>query len=136
MRKKASHADYLKDWQHLLATVQTVPELSGSRHKAKLEALVSQMGQVTTRRAQSQAAKQVASLELKQVVADGKDTARDLMAEMKGHFGSRSEELVQFGVLPLRPSSKARRTAPETPPTGGGPEVPTPAAGVQPANRG
>lgn len=136
MRKGTSHADYLKDWQHLLATVQAIPELAGSRHKANLETLVSQVNQATTRQAQFRAAKQVASAELKKLVTNGKDAARDLMAEMKGHFGSRSEELVQFGVLPLRPSRKARLTAPETPPLGEGPEVPTPAAGVQPANRG
>jgi len=140
MRQKTSYADYLTDWQHLLATVNAIPELSGSRHKANLETLVSQIAVLTTRQAQLQAAKQSASLDLKQLIVNGKDVARDLKVETKGHFGSRSEELVQFRVPPLRQSRKAKPGGSGTPsPTSGGatPEVPTPApvSGTQPITR-
>jgi len=140
MRRKTSYADFLADWQHLLATVNAIPELSGSRNKANLETLVSRIGQATTRQAQLLGAQQMATLEVKQLINDGKDTARDLTAEMKAHFGSRSEELVQFRVLPLRRGRKAKPGDSENPPpTSGGatPEVPTPApvSGTQPITR-
>lgn len=125
MRRKTSYADYLTDWQHLLATVNAIPELAGSRNKALLETTLSQIGQTTIRQAQLQAAKQQASLEVKQLIASGKDVARDLTAETKAHFGSRSEELVQFRVQPLRQSRKAKPVVAETP-------TPAPASGTQP----
>jgi hypothetical protein len=140
MRRKTSYADFLTDWQHLLATVNAIPELSGSRHKANLENLMSQIALLTTRQAQLQAAKQTASLDLKQLIVNGKDVERDLTAAMKAHFGSRSEELVQFRVAPLRQSRKAKPGGSETPPSNGGstPEASTPApvSGTQPITQG
>lgn len=139
MRRKTSYADYLADWQHLLATVNAIPELSGSRNKANLENLLSQLGQTTIRQAQLRAAKQQATLEAKQLFEAGKDMARDLTSETKAHFGSRSEELVQFRVLPLRQGRKAKPGVPEAPlPNGGSTESPTPApvSGTQPITQG
>ena len=139
MRPKTSYADHLTDWQHLLATVNAVPELSGSRHKANLEGLITQIAEVTTRQAQHQAAKQRASLELNQLIRNGKDAARDLKIETKAHFGSRSEDLVQFRVPPLRLSRKAKPGGSEAPlPNSGSTETPTPApvSGTQPITQG
>ena len=135
MRRKTSYAAYLTDWQHLLATVNAIPELSGSRHKAKLETILTQIAELTVRQSQLQAAKQKASLDLKQLFVDGGDVARDLKVETQGHFGTRAEELVQFRVRPLRRSRKAKPGVPETPPQGeGSTESPTPApvGGTQP----
>jgi hypothetical protein len=137
MRRNTSYADYLTDWQHLLATVNALPELASSQYKAKLETILSQIGPVTTRQAQLQAAKQEATQELQKLIAEGKDAARDLMVETKAHFGSRSEQLVQFRVRPLRERRNAKPGAPETPPPtdGSTSEVPAPVTGTQPTTQ-
>lgn len=61
--------------------------------------------------------KQLATQDLKEAIARGKDVARQIRSAAKFKLGPRNEKLVQFQVAPLRKRAPRKAAAAVKPPT-------------------
>jgi hypothetical protein len=132
MKRISSYADHFRDWKQLLLAAESQSDFADLKVKPKLEALLKRAEELSAQQNERTAAKQVASQELKAVVGQGKDLARELRAEVSARVGSRSEQLTQFRVKPVGKGTRKSKTpapqegsrgssptpAPTSPPTG------------------
>ena len=113
MSNASSYADYLADWERLLAAVNNneegLPDLMVQ--KIPLQDLLQEARDLAARQDASKAQFRVDSKRRRALVPEGRAAASRLRAALKAHFGGHSERLVQYGVAPLR----ARRTLPPDP---------------------
>lgn len=126
---KTRYADHIKEWEDLSASLATVatdlPQLDLQRNA--LTAFLSQARDLTLQQAGFQASKQKISVQLRTAMAEGMKVATALKVNLKQIYGNRNEELVKFGIQPLRsrkPQEATPTPAPEA--TGGGSPTPTP----------
>lgn len=126
MRNPTSLADYLQDWEVLLAAVDQnlddLPQLQIARNK--LEGMLEQARILVPQQAAQAAAKQSTSQQLEAVLTNGRKVATVIRFTVKEHYGNRSEKLTEFSMRPFR-----SRTVPPTLPQ---PEDPAPAAETVP----
>ena len=113
MSNASSYADYLADWERLLAAVNNneegLPDLMVQ--KIPLQDLLQEARELAARQDASKAQLRVDTKRRRALVPEGRAAASRLRAALKAHFGGHSERLVQYGVAPLR----ARRTLPPDP---------------------
>jgi hypothetical protein len=109
-----SYADILEEWRQILDGTEDQPELIDPARRAELAELLVQARGLFVLQAQHQAAKQVASRALNEVVTRGEDLARDAKAQLRGNLGTRSEMLVRFMMKPLRIGGRRSRRAPSS----------------------
>src|SRR4051812_33217193 len=76
------------------------PDIQGSLDK--LVALQAELDRLSQERDFHDARKQEATRKINEVLAEGRIVATVLQTVLKQHFGSRSEELVAFGIKPFR----------------------------------
>ena len=131
---KTRYSDHIKEWEDLSASLATVatdlPQLDPQR--TALSTFLSQARDLTLQQAGFQSSKQKISVQLRTVMAEGMKVATALKVNLKQIYGNRSEDLVKFGIQPLR-SRKAKEGTPTPAPeaTGGSP-TPTPSPASTP----
>jgi hypothetical protein len=103
MREK-SRSGQLGELQRLLAVLQVnqaeLPHLE--THRAELDALVDQAGDIFQSQAALAASKQEASQKLASLLTDSLRLATVLRFALKHFYGPTSEKLVEFGIQPFR----------------------------------
>jgi hypothetical protein len=119
MRIKTSYADFVTDWQKLIAAIDGDPDLADLKNKPLLEAQLAAVTAINARQKQHAAARQQATQELNTGLLKGKDIAIQLRAEVKSLIDPRAERLTHFDVKPIR--KKPRKAKPP----GGEPEPET-----------
>ncbi|HEY0513023.1 MAG TPA: hypothetical protein VGH73_14025 [Thermoanaerobaculia bacterium] len=118
--QKTRYADHVKDWSELTAQLAAIaadlPQLDPQR--LALEKILAQARDLTLQQANFQSAKQKASAQLRPLMTEGMKIATALRVNLKQIYGNRSEDLVKFGVQPLRTRAQvAAKPAPQTPST-------------------
>lgn len=118
-----NYAKVVQDWTQLLAATEehAAKMTDVSAERQELEQTLKKAEEVKARQESSTAARQVATQELTEVLAHGRDVAMRLRFAAKVKLGPRNEQLVQFGSAPLRKrkASTVKRRAkskPEPPP--------------------
>ncbi|MES1244181.1 MAG: hypothetical protein ABUT39_21430 [Acidobacteriota bacterium] len=121
MRNPTSLADYLQDWELLLAALEQnqgdLPQLEIAR--TKLSGLLEEARTLLPLQAAHAAAKQSTSQQLEAVLISGRKVATVIRFTIKEHYGNRNEKLTEFHLQPFR----SRTVQPTLPP----PESPAPA---------
>ena len=128
MRNPTSLADFLQDWELLLAALdqnlEDLPQLEIAR--TKLNGLLEQARILVPQQAAQAAAKQSTSEQIEAVLTSGRKVATVIRFTVKEHYGSRNQKLTEFRIPPFR-----SRTVPPTLPP---PESPAPSAEPVPAS--
>jgi hypothetical protein len=109
------------DWEKLtqsvtMETTAAAPELEFI-HK-KLQAFLEEFRQLAIEQNLHDARKQAATRRMNEILEEGRRTASALKVGLKQHLGNRNEDLVKFGIQPLR--ARKRRKNVESSPDGGG----------------
>ncbi len=115
MHKRTSIADYLQDWETLLAALEEnasdVPQTEIAR--TKLLSLLGRARSLMPLQAAQAAAKQTTSQQLDLVVTTGRKAASVIRFILKEHYGNRSEKLAEFRIQPFRSRTPLPLPAPE-----------------------
>ena len=106
--KISSFPDIVHDWEGLLTATEESPELAAAfeSQRVPLKQTLEEARSLKALQTSHAAAKQETTRQLKAVLVRGRDLAIHLRAALKGTIGPRSEELVKFGVSPLRKRSR------------------------------
>jgi outer membrane murein-binding lipoprotein Lpp len=101
----------IRQWEKLLAAVQEhAPSLpSADIHRATMEQMVGQVKDVKARQDSLQAARQATTQELEALLTKTSEASIRLRGVVKADIGPKSEQLVHFGIAPLR--KRSRRAA-------------------------
>jgi len=114
----SSYADYVQDWESLMAAVQEnvslLPNVDG--HLEELSNVVDELKQRKTVQELHAGARQKATQDLGDALELGKEAAAKLRGYVKAKLGPRNELLVRFGMAPMR-ARRSRTPAPLPPPT-------------------
>jgi hypothetical protein len=120
-----SFADHILDWQTLLLNYELNAGILAPAEPQRdaLEAILSQAQEIKARQLQHIGEKQLATQQVENITAVGREAARRLRRAIEANVGTDSELLVQFGIAPIRRRSRKKK-APVTPqpPAGGNPE--------------
>ncbi len=115
-RRHTTQSQMLGDLQVLLVALaandEDLQHLEISR--AKLERMLTQAQDATTRQANAAAIKQEATRQLQTLLIEGTRLGNALRGMLKEHYGIRAEKLAEFGIQPFRGRRRARAEAPET----------------------
>ncbi|HVG09101.1 MAG TPA: hypothetical protein VNM67_15455 [Thermoanaerobaculia bacterium] len=118
-----SYAKVVQDWKKVLAATEEhewkMPDVAQVRQQLQQE--LTKAEGAKTRQDSHTAWRQLATQELKEVLITGRDLAMRLRFAAKLGLGPRNEQLVQFGVAPLR--GRAGKPKVVLPPV---PEAPAP----------
>ncbi|HEY3567091.1 MAG TPA: hypothetical protein VGP73_04085 [Thermoanaerobaculia bacterium] len=120
MSKEPKYGATLNGWERLLASMEANPEdfKTLEDYRAKLKSMLDTARQASAQQAAMDAAKQEATKSLQALLTEGRKLATFLRGGVKQRYGDRSEKLVEFGLTPLRPKTKAKADPkpPATPP--------------------
>lgn len=147
MPEITAYADIFRDWEGLLwACIQKANLIPGLEPmRSDLETVLALARDLKIRQEDLAGSRQATTQLLLQTVDEGRELARKIRSFVKARLGSRSEHLVQFGLIPNRPKSrnKAKQPTPTAPPADGGttnpstnpttPLAPTPPSSTEPA---
>lgn len=130
MPNTSSYADVVRDWELLLAAANDNLALLGDAepHRAALEQHLAETKALKARQDSARAARQKATQELDKKLDEGREKAMRFRAAVKANLGPKNEQLVQFGMVPLRKRGPREKPPEVKPPE----EVPTPE--TQPAS--
>jgi hypothetical protein len=108
MANNSSFADFIHDWEQLLAALDSnggdLPDVSV--HRQPLEKVLVDAKAISARQDAHRAGLGLVTRELEAVMLDGRDAANRLRNFLKSHYGVRSDKLTEFGVKPLRQRSR------------------------------
>ena len=95
---------YVADWESLLRALRTTPyQISYiDSFRIELEQAVEKVRAVKARQIASQIACRQATRQLNVAMAEGKGMASRMRSYLKGRLGLSNEDLVRFGVTPIR----------------------------------
>jgi hypothetical protein len=110
----------------LAANSTELPHMDVPRQK--VEAVLTELKDLTTQQASLTAAKQDVSKRLDELNIDGKRLMTLVDAAVRQQYGNRSEKLVEFGQQPFRSQPRIRLVGPD-----GKPVKPSPTPEVPPA---
>lgn len=115
MSKAKSYGAVFKEWRDLLAAIaENAGDLQDlEARRVKLEAILDEASEISTRQADYTASRQEASRRLEALTAAGQKVATFLRVGVREHYGNRSEKLAAFRMQPLR--GRPRATAPTEP---------------------
>ena len=119
--KVSSYSDLIREWEMLLNAVllNALSLPSAEVFRAALEQTLALVKDAKARQDALQAQRQAVTQELDKLVTQGKETSIRLRGVARADLGPRSEQLVHFGVAPLRKRSrtaKAPALPTDTPP--------------------
>ena len=116
----------VSDWEKLTQSVTAettaeAPELEFFH--AKLQRFLEEFQQLAVEQNVHEARKQAVTRRMNEILEEGRKTASALKVGLKQHLGNRNEELVKFGIQPLRARKRRKSVDPalegeETPPSG------------------
>jgi hypothetical protein len=75
----------------------------------KLQAFLTEFQQLSQEQSLYTARKQAATRRMNEILEEGRKTASALKLGLKLRHGNRSEELVKFGIQPLRPRKRKKK---------------------------
>lgn len=117
MANNSSFADFIHDWEQLLAALDSnageLPDVSA--HRQPLEQVLVNAKAISARQDAHRAGLGQATRELEAVMADGRDSANRLRNFLKSHYGVRSDKLTEYGVRPVRKRSRLKSKKPVVP---------------------
>jgi hypothetical protein len=117
----------------LKANVTDLPHLDS--HGVQLQAIVTEAQSVLSEQKVQTASKQDLSRQVDALLEQGTKLASFLRAGVKQHYGTRSEKLVEFDLLPFRGKTKAvKPQAPAVKPVVEKPKIEAPAPPVEPSH--
>ncbi len=104
MPSRNSYSELILDFQELLRSTDTVPELLPSieAERQVLVQVLADVERLRTRQAELTALKQRATQELREAIERGKEARIQVRSVLRGKVGPKNERLVQFKVAPLR----------------------------------
>jgi hypothetical protein len=113
----SSYADYVQDWESLVAAVQENASLlpNVDIHLEELTDAMDDLRQRKARQGLHAGARQKATQDLGDALEIGKEAAVKLRGFVKSKLGPKNELLVRFGMAPVRPRLR-RVLKPPTPP--------------------
>jgi hypothetical protein len=112
----SSYADYVQDWESLMAAVQASLSLlpNVDSHFTELSVAVDALKQLKATQELHNGFRQKATQDLGDTLELGKEAAVKLRGYVKAKLGPRNELLVRFGMAPAR--TRRRRVLPPPPP--------------------
>ncbi|HZF09234.1 MAG TPA: hypothetical protein VFE33_10640 [Thermoanaerobaculia bacterium] len=118
--KPRAFSDLLREWESLLdAVADHAAELAPvESHRAAVADSLEKARQAKAFQDSHKASKQKTTQSLKSIVIEGEDRVRRLRGAIRAEMGTTTEQLTQFGILPIR--RRPARHQPDTP-------TPTPA---------
>jgi hypothetical protein len=112
----------VSDWEMLTQSV-TAETTAEAPHlefiHGKLQVFLEEVRQLAVEQGVHEARKQAVTRRMNEILEEGRRTASALKVGLKQHLGNRNEELVKFGIQPLR--ARKRRKSAEPAPEGEGP---------------
>ena len=113
---KHSFQAVLADWERLLRALKATPyEIPGiGSFRNELEVAFSKARALKIQQVALQIASQQATQQVNEAVAHGRDAASRLRSFLKGRLGPHNEDLVRFGVAPIRKRRPRRALLPPT----------------------
>jgi hypothetical protein len=136
-KKKRNHAfsDLLTDWDSLLGAVADHGNdlARVEPYRSALADTLAQIKATKSLQVSHRATKQRSTQQLKAMLIEAKDRAARLRGAIRAEMGTANEQLVQFGIRPLRPRvTRSQQSATETvPPPAPQPEAQTSKAGQE-----
>ena len=118
--KVTSYPDLIREWERLLnAAKENAANLpSAEIYRTTMQKIFDQVKDAKLRQDSLQAERQAVTQEFDKLVLAGKDAAMRLRGAARIDLGPRSEQLVHFGVAPLRKrAARAAKTPVLTEPT-------------------
>jgi hypothetical protein len=117
MPTKSSLADTFLEADQALASILANGDLlpSAEKYRMPLEAAVTELKGLSTRRQTLIADKQQVTQDLKASARRLKDLLIHVKAAVRSDIGPRNEKLVEFNVAPLRPRSRKAKVAEKAP---------------------
>jgi hypothetical protein len=117
MPEITSFADYVTDWERLLAAVANneadLPDLG--LQKVSLADILQEAKAVSTRQDASRSQLATDSKRRREIVFEGRAAASRLRSALKGVLGGHNEKLVEFGLRPIRRRRTTRLVDPALP---------------------
>ena len=115
MSKETTYAGMLGDWQRWVGSLSANDRsrAPGVVQRGRLESLLAQGQGLIQSQSERTAAKQEASIQLREVMAEGQRLLTVLKLSVKQQYGIDSEKLAEFGLQPFR---GRRRKVNEPPP--------------------
>jgi len=124
-----SFSDLLVEWESLLdAVADHGADLARvDPYRAALADALAKIKETKSLQISHRATKQRTTQQLKAMLVETKDRAARLRGAIRAEMGTANEQLVQFGISPLRPRvTRSQQSAMETvPPPASQPEVPS-----------
>ena len=104
MSKSNSLQGLIADWRNLLAEVRMTPYAIPhiESFEVALEKALKETRAARARQEACRAASQRATRRLAEHVAEGRDAASRMRSFLRGRLGAYNEDLVRFGVAPIR----------------------------------
>ena len=117
-----------RDWESLLgACAQNASLLPGiDPLKTNLEALLAQARDLKVQQESFTGNQKAATQSLRKTIADAREAARKLRAQVIVHLGTDSQHLTQFGVTPRQKRPRKAKPSTTPPEVAGTPETPKP----------
>ncbi len=118
-KNKTAFSDFLVDWEALLGAVADHgPELAPvEAPRAALADLLEKIKETKVLQESHRATRQRTTQKLKAMLLEGKDRAARLRGAVKAELGTGNEQLVQFGIPPVRRRvTRSQQSAMEAPP--------------------
>jgi len=115
--KVSSYSDLIREWEKLLSAVllNVLRLPSAEVFRVTLADILGRVKDAKSRQDALQAQRQAVTQELEGLVAQGKEASIRLRGVARADLGPRSEELVHFGVAPLRKRAARSAKAPVLP---------------------
>ena len=111
MSEVSSFADFMADWDLLIKGVRnkpSLPDLSGLLEP--LEEFLEEGRDLEASKAAARSQLSQAAKRSRFLVVEGRAAASRLRSALKAHFGGHNEDLVEFGIAPIR-----KRRVPQPP---------------------
>ena len=116
MAKETRYSEMKGEWQKLLLSLESNPELDYLQtQRAKLSELLSQAMEITNRQTALAASKQELSQQLRGIMVEGQRITTVLRKSVAAHYGVRAEKLTEFGLQPFRGRPRIVKSTPAKP---------------------
>lgn len=104
MPDNTSQADVFLDWEGLVRAAEELEELvpSAAQYLPAMKAIFSEVKVLKVRQKSYEGSRRLATQELGDLLARGREQAMRLRGAIKSDLGPRSELLGRFGIAPLR----------------------------------
>lgn len=123
----SSHADFQSEWEGLVTAAKENAEKlpTAEPHRVVMEGTLNDFKSIKALQDTHRAGKQKATQDLGELLARGKEHAARLRGAIKADLGLKSEELIHYGISPVRPRTRRAVALVKPPVTRPAPHTPT-----------